>query len=304
MVDIGIVIEGQDGLTWSQWKRVAVHVEELGFESLFRSDHFVNPDGPHKESLELWISLGWLAENTENLTFGPLVTPMSFRHPVHTARVAKDVNNLSNGRLELGIGAGWQRREHEMFGFDLLDIPSRFDRFEEGVTVIDLLLRNREPVSFKGEYYQLEEARLGPSTNQPNNVPLIIGGNGESRTLPIAAEYASEWNGVIITPTEFEELNELLNRYLAEETRSLDDVRRSVMTRVLFGRDETELEQLLDGRDKDELRADGWIVGTATEVSEQIAAYAEAGADRVLLQWLELDHLDRLNAFADAIDND
>lgn len=301
MVDVGLVIEGQDGLTWPRWERIAKHAERLGFDSLSRSDHFVNPDGSYKESLDLWISLTWLAENTENLTFGPLVTPVSFRHPVHTARMAKDLYNLSGGRLNLGVGAGWQVREHEMFGFDLLDVPSRFDRFEEGVTVIDLLLQNREPVSFEGEYYQLEDATFGPPTNTGTDVPVIIGGNGETRTLPLAAEYASEWNGVHIRPQTFAELNDTLDRCLREESRPLDDIRRSVMTRVLFGRDEAEVEQLLGDRDKAELRAEGWIIGTSAEVTEQIAAYEEAGADRVLLQWLELEHIDRLEAFADAL---
>lgn len=301
MVDIGLTIEGQHGLTWSHWKRIGPLVEQLGFESLFRSDHFVNPDGPLLESLELWVSLTWLAENTTDLTFGPLVTPMSFRHPVHTARMANDVDELAEGNLELAVGAGWQEREHEMFGFDLLDIPARFDRFEEGVTVIDRLLRNREPVSFDGEYFQLTEATLEPPSKQPNDVALIIGGNGESRTLPLAAEYASEWNGVHLTPAEFAELNTTLNHYLAERNRSPDEVRRSVMTHVLCGRDETELETLLDGRSRGDLRADGWIVGTPTEVAEQITAFEEAGADRVLLQWLDLGGLDRLEAMADAV---
>ena len=301
MVDLGIVIEGQNGLTWPRWKRITAHAEEWGFESIFRSDHFVNPDGPHKASLDLWISLSWLAENTEDLSFGSLVTPMSFRHPVHTARMAKDVENLTDGRMELGIGAGWQTREHEMFGFDLLDIPSRFDRFEEGVTVVDLLLRNREPVSYEGEYYQLDEAILGPPTNRPTDVPLIVGGNGESRTLPLAAEYASEWNGVHLTPMEFADLNASLDRCIAESSRSLDDIRRSVTIQTLCGRDKTEIENLLAGRSREDLCAQGWVVGTPTEISEQVTAYSEAGADRVLLQWLELDDLDRLQAMVDVI---
>jgi len=301
MVNVGIVVEGQDGLTWPRWKRIATLVDDLAFTSLFRSDHFVNPDGPYKETLDLWISLGWLAEHTDTLRFGPLVTPMSFRHPVHTARMAKDVDNLSDGRLDLGVGAGWQVREHEMFGFDLLDVPDRFDRFEEGVSVVNLLLQNRETVSFDGDYYQLEDATLGPPTNSGNNVPLIIGGNGENRTLPIAAENASEWNGVHITPSEFKRLTELLNQYLSERSRSVDDVQRSVTTRVLFGRDDTEVEQLLNGRNKEELRSEGWIIGTAPEVAEQIEAYESAGADRVLLQWLELEHEDRFKAFADVV---
>ncbi|MFB6253575.1 MAG: LLM class flavin-dependent oxidoreductase, partial [Halobacteriaceae archaeon] len=138
MPDIALMIEGQNGLTWDRWQRIGHTAEQLGFQGLFRSDHFTNPEGPMKDSLELWVSLTWLAANTEDIEFGPLVTPMSFRDPVFTARMGKDVDNLADGRLILGVGAGWQKREHDMFGYDLLDIPERFDRFEEGVEVIDL----------------------------------------------------------------------------------------------------------------------------------------------------------------------
>jgi alkanesulfonate monooxygenase SsuD/methylene tetrahydromethanopterin reductase-like flavin-dependent oxidoreductase (luciferase family) len=116
------MIEGQHGLNWPRWQRVARAVEELGFVGLYRSDHFIDPTPPLLDSLELWVSLTWLAGHTQRIEFGPLVTPVSFRHPVLTARMAKDVDNLSGGRLTLGVGAGWMEREHERFGFDLLDI--------------------------------------------------------------------------------------------------------------------------------------------------------------------------------------
>lgn len=131
-MEIGIMIEGQNGLNWSRWKNIAAAVEDLGFFGLFRSDHFTNMTPPDKDSLELWVSLTWLASYTRRIQFGPLVTPISFRHPVHTARMALAVDDLSDGRLILGIGAGWQEREHEIFGFSLLDLKERFDRFEEG----------------------------------------------------------------------------------------------------------------------------------------------------------------------------
>ncbi len=115
-MDIAIMLEGQNGLNWTNFKRIARAVEDLGFAGLYRSDHFTNADPPDKDSLELWISLTWLAGNTSRIEFGPLVTPVSFRDPVFTARMAKDVDDLSGERLHLGVGAGWQEREHEMFG--------------------------------------------------------------------------------------------------------------------------------------------------------------------------------------------
>jgi alkanesulfonate monooxygenase SsuD/methylene tetrahydromethanopterin reductase-like flavin-dependent oxidoreductase (luciferase family) len=130
MVDVDVMIEGQDGVNWDRWKRIAHTVEDSGYDGLFRSDHFTGPEGPYRDSLELWTSLTWLADNTDRIDFGSLVSPLSFRDPVFTARMAKDVDNLSDGRLHLGLGTGWQEREHEAFGYDLLDLSDRFDRFE------------------------------------------------------------------------------------------------------------------------------------------------------------------------------
>ena len=150
MLEVAIMIEGQNGLTWSRWQKIVRLVEDLGFVGLFRSDHFTNSHAPDIESLELWTSLTWLAANTKRIEFGPLVTPFSFRHPVHTARMAAAVDDLSEGRLVLGLGAGWNKREHHLFGFDLLDPNSRFDRFEEGMRVVSSLLQSDERVTFEG----------------------------------------------------------------------------------------------------------------------------------------------------------
>ena len=160
MIEIGIMIEGQNGLTWPRWQRLVKLVEDLGFVGLFRSDHFTNAKGPDKASLELWTSLTWLASHTSSIEFGPLVSPVSFRHPSFTARYAAAVDDLSGGRLILGLGAGWQEREHHLFGHDLLDLPARFDRLEEGLEVITRLLRSEGPTTFEGDYFQIREAQL------------------------------------------------------------------------------------------------------------------------------------------------
>ncbi len=301
MPDIAIMVEGQAGLTWPLWKQFARTVEDSGFAGLFRSDHFTNPEGPHQDSLELWTSLTWLADETDRIDFGPLVTPVSFRHPVFTARMGKDVDNLADGRLVLGVGAGWQEREHETFGFDLLDVGPRFDRFEEGVEVIHDLLRSDDPVSFDGEYFALDDALLLPRPEREGGTRLLVGGNGPKRTLPLAAEYADEWNGVFQPPGDYADQNDRLDDLLAEAGRDPGDLRRSMMTRVVFGRDDEELAELLDGRDAEELRERGAIVGTGAEVAEQLDRLDEAGADRVMLQWLAYDDTERLEAMADAL---
>jgi alkanesulfonate monooxygenase SsuD/methylene tetrahydromethanopterin reductase-like flavin-dependent oxidoreductase (luciferase family) len=161
-MDIAIMIEGQNGLNWARWRNLAAAVEDLGFAGLYRSDHFTNASPPDKESLELWVSLTWLASHTRRIEFGSLVSPVSFRSPALTARMAAAVDDLSGSRLTLGLGAGWQEREHSLFGYDLLDLKARFDRFEEGLQVITLLLKEDAPVSFSGKYFQLCEALLLP----------------------------------------------------------------------------------------------------------------------------------------------
>lgn len=295
------MVEGQRGLTWDRWKRTARTVEDRGFDGLFRSDHFTEPEGPYEDSLELWTSLTWLADNTETIDFGPLVTPVSFRNPVFTARMAKDVDNLSGGRLVLGVGAGWQEREHEAFGFDLLEVPERLDRFEEGVEVIARLLREDDPVSVSGEYFELDDALLLPRPEREGGTRLLVGGNGPKRTLPLAADYADEWNAVMLGPDELASRNDRLDGLLDARGRDPGDVTRSTMTRVVFGRDEAELDSVLGDEDADELREAGAVVGTADEVRERFDALEDAGAERVMCQWLELDDVERLEAFADAV---
>ncbi len=305
MPDVAIMVEGQHGVNWDDWRRFGRAVEELGFDGLFRSDHFTNPDGPFRDALDLWPSLTWLADHTERIEFGPLVTPVSFRHPVHTARAARDVDDLAGGRLVLGLGAGWQAREHETFGFDLLAPSERFDRFEEGVAVVADLLRRDEPVSFDGEYYRLDGAKLLPRPERPGGTRIAVGGTGPNRTMPLAALYADEWNAVFATPEDCRELNARFDELVADAGREPDGVARSLMTPLVFGRDEDEVGRVLEahrgGADADELRERGGVVGTAAEVVDHLDRLDDAGLDRVMCQWLALSELDRLEAFADAV---
>lgn len=300
-MDIAIMLEGQNGLNWPRFQRIARAVEELGFAGLFRSDHFTNASPPDIDSLELWVSFTWLASHTQRIAFGSLVSPVSFRDPVFTARMAKDVDDLSGGRLVLGVGAGWQEREHTNFGYDLLDVKGRMARFEEGLEVITRLLRSDAPVSFSGDFYRLHEAILLPRPVRPGGPPLLIGGNGERRTLPLAARYADEWNGVFVPAARYAELNGKLSALVAQVGRDPAQVRRSLMTNILFGRDDAEVSAKLAGRSASDLRARGIVVGTPDAVQDQLAAIAAAGAQRVMLQWLDLDDLDGLAALAEAV---
>jgi F420-dependent oxidoreductase-like protein len=300
MLEVAVMIEGQDGIGWDRWKRLGRAVEDLGYAGLYRSDHFTEPAGPPKDALELWASLTWLADNTERIEFGPLVSPVSFRHPVVTAWQAVAVDDLAGGRLRLGIGAGWQEREHETFGFDLLDTGGRFARFEEGLEVVTGLLRGGEPVSFAGEFYNLRDAVLLPRPPRPGGVPIVIGGNGPRRTLPLVARFADEWNGVFVTAGEFADLNARLDGLLREAGRPPGEVRRTLMTRGVFGRTQAEVDRKLDGVPREDL-PDAVVVGTADEFVDRLGRLSEAGVQRVMLQWLEVDDVEGLEALAGTV---
>lgn len=288
-MDLAIMIEGQDGLNWERWKRLAVAAEDQGFAGLYRSDHFTNSRPPEKDSLELWISLAYLATHTKRIQFGPLVTPFSFRHPVLTARMAAAVDDLSGGRLQLGLGAGWQEREHEMFGLPLLSLPKRMRRFKEGMDVVTSLLKSDAPVNYYGKYYQLQDAILLPRPQRPGGPPIIVGGNGQKRTLQIAAQFATEWNAISLTPQEFRQHCKRLDEFLLVDGRKPGDVRRSLMTGVFNGPERVAKITKATGKSAAELRASGRLVGEAGEIVAQLGALAEAGCQRVMLQWLDQD---------------
>jgi len=285
MLEIAIMIEGQNGLTWPRWQNMVRLVEDLGFVGLFRSDHFTNSRPPDIESLELWTSLTWLAANTTRIEFGPLVTPFSFRHPVHTARMASAVDDLSKGRLVLGLGAGWSKREHDLFGFDLLEPKSRFDRFEEGMQVVTRLLQSDEPVTFEGDYYQLRGATLLPRPARPGGPRILVGGKGK-RTLSYVVRYASEWNCVSLRPDKFAELNARLSEMLGRAGREPASVRRSMMTGCVFGKDDAALDRKIRsyGKTLQEVQQGGTVAGSLREIKGQLEALEQAGLQRIMLQ--------------------
>jgi len=302
MLEIAIMIEGQNGLTWPRWQNMVRLVEDVGFVGLFRSDHFTNSRPPDIESLELWTSLTWLAANTTRIEFGPLVTPFSFRHPVHTARMASAVDDLSKGRLVLGLGAGWSKREHSLFGFDLLEPKSRFDRFEEGMQVVTRLLQSDEPVTFEGDYYQLRGATLLPRPARPGGPRILVGGKGK-RTLSYVVRYASEWNCVSLRPDKFAELNARLSEMLGRAGREPASVRRSMMTGCVFGKDDAALDRKIRsyGKTLQEVQQGGTVAGSLREIKGQLEALEQAGLQRIMLQWLDLDDLESLEALARGI---
>jgi F420-dependent oxidoreductase-like protein len=299
-MDIAIMIEGQDGLTWPRWQNMARAVEDLGFSGLFRSDHFTNARPPDKDSLELWVSLTWLASHTTRIEFGPLVSPVSFRHPAFTARMASAVDDLSGGRLVVGLGAGWQLREHEMFGFDLLEPGPRFDRFEEGLEIITRLFHEDQPVTYEGHYFKLHGATLLPRPTRPGGPMIAIGGNGVNRTLTNVVRYADEWNAVYLPEERLRRLNEKLDGLLEQAGRSQASVRRSAMLGCIFGQSMELVNDKLAARNMtfDEFRQLGGLVGTSDQIRQQLLELQGSGVQRVMLQWLDQEDLKGLASLA------
>jgi alkanesulfonate monooxygenase SsuD/methylene tetrahydromethanopterin reductase-like flavin-dependent oxidoreductase (luciferase family) len=217
--------------------------------------------------------------------------------------MAAAVDDLSDGRLVLGLGAGWNRREHHLFGFDLLEPKSRFDRFEEGMQVVTRLLQSDEPVTFEGNYYQLREATLLPRPQRPGGPKILVGGNGVKRTLTYVLRYASEWNCVMLLPDEFARRNSRLNDMLTKAGRSPESVRRSMMTGCVFGKDDAALNRKIRfyGKSLQDVQQGGVVAGNISEIKEQLSALEQAGLQRIMLQWLDLDDLESLEALAKGV---
>lgn len=312
MARLGIMIEGQEDITWERWRKIVDTAERLGYDSVWRSDHLHSVMGRYeRETLALWPSLTAAGIWSERLEFGALVSPLTFRHPVHLAMTAVSLNSLSGGRFWLGVGAGWNESEHQTFGFDLMPVGERMDRFEEGLEVITALWSGEE-VTYEGEHFQLENAMLA-ATPPDGKVPMIIGGSGEKRTLRIVAKYADDWNAQPIGPEAYKHKVEVLEQHCAEVGRDPAEIQRSIMLGHIVGRDHDEVVKRMErymeitGRYSDveeglaTLRERGYLVGTPAEVVEQIQLREEQGLERFMLQTLDPDDLDALALIADEV---
>jgi F420-dependent oxidoreductase-like protein len=295
------MIEGQNGLNWTNWKKIVATVEDYGFYGLYRSDHFTNANPPDKDSLELWTSLTYLATTTKRIRLGSLVSPISFRNPVFTARMAAAVDDLSTGRLKLGLGSGWQEREHQNYGFELLGIKERFLRFEEGLFIISQLLRSNDPITINGKFYQLKDAILLPRPNRKEGPEILIGGNGEKYSFPLIVKYAKEWNAIFLTPEKFKEKTTLLDQLLVAKSKMPGEIRRSLMTNLTYGQNQERLKKKLNGRDPKDMTQRGIIVGSSGQVTERLHEYQQTGLDEIMLQWIDLEDMDSLIHFSETV---
>lgn len=315
MVELSIAAEGVFGLTWPAWKRLVQAVEDLGFAGLYLADHFVPPAPPDYSSLDLIVALAYLADHTSRVRLGSLVAPLSHRNPVHLARQAAALDDLSGGRMVLGIGAGWMGREHEMFGFELGDVPTRMDRLEEGIQVITGLLRTEGPVTFSGQYFQLHDAAL-PGPRRPSGPPILVGASGPLRGLPIVARYAEIWNTQGLPPQDVRDRSATLDGLISEAGRRPEDVRRTFNAPIVCGRTPAEMEDRLRGFRRFQEFADlptesllstlrewfpAFFFGAPDEIVDQIRAYEQVGVSEVTLQWFDTEDIGGLEVLAKEI---
>jgi F420-dependent oxidoreductase-like protein len=297
-MELGVMVEGQEGLTWDRWRQIAACVEALGFESLWRSDHFMSLVDGARESLETWVALTLTAAETTRLRFGPLVCPITFRHPSLLARMAAAVDGLSGGRLVLGVGAGWNDQEHRAFGLPFPPLKERMDRLEEGLEVIVRLLGDG-PAQFSGRYYQLDGANPRPKPVQRPRLPILIGTTGERRMLRIVARYADEWDVPgTITPAAYRAKSRRLAAYCRDINRDPREIRHCVSTAFLIGRNERELCRRIEAMQqlmphlapldaagvRAVLQQEEWLIGTPREIIAALEALAREGVERVMLQ--------------------
>jgi F420-dependent oxidoreductase-like protein len=309
-VQLCLMIEGQEGVTWPQWLDLARACEEHAIPALFRSDHYLNLDGRHPErgSLDAWGTVNALAAVTTTLRFGTMVSPATFRHPSVLAKLVVTADHVSGGRIELGLGAGWHQREHEAHGFPFPSTRVRMDILEEQLQIV-FGHWGDQTFSFDGEHYALHDLDAQPKPIQRPRPPLIMGGSAGPRSAALAARFADEYNTPFATLDEIAERKGAINE--ACERAGREPIPFSVMTGVVLGADAADLRDRVNRlsriRDDDDPAGfltnppSGWIVATIDQAVEQLAALRDAGVRRVICQHLLHDDLEAVALLGDQV---
>jgi F420-dependent oxidoreductase-like protein len=293
------MIEGQEGVTWDDWVRLARLTEEQGLEGLFRSDHYTAIIRPDAGAHDAWATLAGLAAVTERIRLGTMVSPATFRHPSVLARMAVTVDHISGGRVEVGMGSGWYEREHEAHGFPFPSGKERFELFAEQVEVV-VRSWTEERFDHEGAAYRLREQWALPRPVQEPHPPLVLGGTVKRRFAALAARYATEVNTLGAPVEELRARKAKLDDACAEAGRDPATLGFSVMTACFLGESHDEVRDRVarfleirgDETDPETLmaeRRDRWLVGTIDEVAGRLEELRGIGVSRVLLQHLNHD---------------
>ncbi|MBU1802958.1 MAG: LLM class F420-dependent oxidoreductase [Actinobacteria bacterium] len=298
-MELRIFTEPQQGATYDDLLAVALRAEELGFGAFFRSDHYLamGTDGLPGPS-DAWITLAGLARDTSTIRLGTMMTSATFRHPGPLAISVANVDAMSGGRVELGIGAGWYEAEHTKYGIPFPSTGERFDRFEDNLAIITGLWAAEGDFTYEGRHYSVTDSPGLPKPTQ-TKPPVLIGGLGKKRTPALTARYADEFNLPFVdeetTAAQFARVRTACEAI----ERDPDDLGYSNALVLCVGSDEAELDRRAQkiGRDKDELRENG-LAGTPAEVVAKARRYADLGSQRLYLQVLDLADLDHLDLVA------
>ncbi|GHF07309.1 LLM class F420-dependent oxidoreductase [Amycolatopsis deserti] len=306
-MDLRIFTEPQQGASYDDLLRVAKATEDNGFDAFFRSDHFLKMGsasglpGP----TDAWVTLGALARETSRIRLGTLVTAATFRHPSVLAISVAQVDQMSGGRVDFGLGSGWYDAEHQAYGIPMPEIAERFDLYAEQLEIITGLWETPEgeTFSFDGKHYQLADAPGLPKPAQSPRPPVIIGGAGKKRTPALAARFADEFNAAFVDAGTAAAQFERVDAACREIGRDPKAVIRSAAQVVAVGKDDAEFARRAAaiGRETDEVKQNG-LAGTVDEVVDKIGRYREAtGVTRLYLQVLDLSDLDHLELIASKV---
>jgi F420-dependent oxidoreductase-like protein len=303
-MDLRIFTEPQQGATYDELLAVAQRAEALGFDAFFRSDHYLKMGevsglpGP----TDSWITLAGIARETNRIRLGTLVTAATFRLPGPLAISVAQVDAMSGGRVELGIGTGWYDDEHTAYGIGFPPLGERFERLEEQLAIVTGLWEADGPFTHRGTHYEVVDSPALPKPAQRPRPPVILGGWGSKRTPRLAARYADEFNVPFPPLDAFAGQIEHVVRACESAGRDPSSMVRSAALVACVGADESEYERRAKaiGREPEELRGNG-IAGLPGEAAEKLAAFAAAGAERVYLQVLDVHDLDHLDLLADTL---
>jgi F420-dependent oxidoreductase-like protein len=300
-----IFTEPQQGASYADQLRVAQRTEENGFDAFFRSDHYLSMGGTGRPGpTDSWVTLAGLALQTSRIRLGTLVTSATFRLPAPLAVSVAQVDEMSGGRVEFGLGSGWFEAEHTAYGIPFPSVGERFDRYEEQLEIITGLWAtpDGETFSYAGKHYQLTDSPALPKPVQSPRPPIIIGGSGKKRTPALAARFAAEYNVAFVKVPDAGTAFDRVRAACAEAGRAeLPTLSAAVV--LCVGKTDADVRRRADaiGRDVDEMRENGGVVGTPDQAIERIREYQALGASRMFLQTLDLSDLDHLDVVASEI---
>jgi alkanesulfonate monooxygenase len=301
-MELRTFIEPQQGATYDDQLAVAQLSEELGFGAFFRSDHYLamGVDG-RPGPTDSWVTLAGIARETSTIRLGTLMTSATFRHPGPLAISVAEVDAMSGGRVELGLGAGWYEAEHRAYAIPFPPVGERFDRLTEQLAIVTGLWATPEgeTFSYNGRHYQVSDSPGLPKPHQRPGPPLLVGGHGARRTPALAAEHAAEFNIGFSDEATTGEQFERVRAACRDIGRDPDDLVYSAAQVVCCGETEDVVRRRAEaiGRSPDQLRAEG-LAGSPQEVVDKIGRFAERGADRIYLQVLDLHDLDHIRLLA------